>query len=121
DDRLLLHHVQNILNMVKKEPVISTIEEARKGADGEVFTVTGTGANGTAETGNAFFNTIYIQDEKGNGINVFPIDDNTIRRGDQVQVTGTISEYIGDKQLSAISVTVLEGSRDVVITDATTK
>ena len=112
---------QNILNMVKKEPVISTIEEARKGADGEVFTVTGTVANGTAETGNAFFNTIYIQDEKGNGINVFPIDDNTIRRGDQVQVTGTISEYIGDKQLSAISVTVLEGSRDVVITDATTK
>lgn len=112
---------QNILNMVKKEPVISTIEKARKGADGEVFTVTGTVANGTAETGNAFFNTIYIQDEKGNGINVFPIDDNTIRRGDQVQVTGTISEYIGDKQLSAISVTVLEGSRDVVITDATTK
>ena len=112
---------QNILNMVKKEPVISTIEEARKGEDGEVFTVTGTVANGTAETGNAFFNTIYIQDEKGNGINVFPIDDNTIRRGDRVQVTGTISEYIGDKQLSAISVTVLEGSRDVVITDATTK
>ncbi len=112
---------QNILNMVKKEPVISTIQEARAGSDGEVFTVIGTVANGTAETGNAFFNTIYIQDENGNGINVFPIDDNNIRRGDQVMVTGTISEYIGDKQLSAINVTVLEGTKDVVITDVTTK
>ena len=36
-------------------------------------------------------------------------------------MTGSVSEYIGDKQLSAISVTVLEGSKDVVITDVTTK
>ena len=112
---------QNILNMVKKEPVISTIEEARAGTDGQVFTVVGTVANGTAETGNAFFNTIYIQDDAGNGINVFPIDDNNIRRGDQVMITGSISEYIGDKQLSAINVTVLEGSKEVIISDATTK
>ena len=73
------------------------------------------------KSGNAFFNTIYIQDEEGNGINVFPIDDSNIRRGDQVQITGSVSEYIGDKQLSAISVTVLEGTKDVVITDTTTK
>ena len=112
---------QNILSMVQKQPEISTIQEARAGADGEVFTVIGTVANGTAESGNAFFNTIYIQDDEGNGINVFPIDDNTIRRGDQVMVTGSISEYIGDKQLSAINVTVLEGSKNVVITDVTTK
>lgn len=112
---------QNILNMVKKEPVISTIEEARAGTDGQVFTVVGTVANGTAESGNAFFNTIYIQDNAGNGINVFPIDDNNIRRGDQVMITGSISEYIGDKQLSAINVTVLEGSKEVIISDATTK
>lgn len=112
---------ENILNMVKKEPVISTIQEARAGEDGDVFTVIGTVANGTAESGNAFFNTIYIQDEEGNGINVFPIDDNTIRRGDQIMVTGSVSEYIGDKQLSAINVTVLEGSGEVVITDSTTK
>ena len=112
---------QNILNMVKKEPVISTIEEARAGTDGQVFTVVGTVANGTAETGNAFFNTIYIQDDAGNGINVFPIDDNNIRRGDQVMITGSISKYIGDKQLSAINVTVLEGSKEVIISDATTK
>ena len=112
---------QNLLSSVKAEPVISTIQEARAGADGEVFTVVGTVANGTAESGNAFFNTIYIQDEEGNGINVFPIDDSNIRRGDQVQVTGSVSEYIGDKQLSAINVTVLEGNKEVVITDTTTK
>ena len=112
---------QNLLSGVKVEPVISTIQEARAGADGEVFTVVGTVANGTAESGNAFFNTIYIQDKEGNGINVFPIDDSNIRRGDQVQVTGSVSEYIGDKQLSAINVTVLEGSKEVVITDTTTK
>ena len=112
---------QNLLSDVKVEPEISTIQEARAGQDGEVFTVFGTVANGTAESGNAFFNTIYIQDDEGNGINVFPIDDSNIRRGDQVQVTGSVSEYIGDKQLSAISVTVLEGSKDVVITDVTTK
>ena len=97
------------------------MEEVRNGADGEVFTVVGTVANGTAESGNAFFNTIYIQDENGNGINVFPIDDNTIRRGDRVQVTGSISAYNGDKQLSAIGVTVLDGTGKVVITDMTTK
>ena len=85
---------QNLLSSVKAEPVISTIQEARAGADGEVFTVVGTVANGTAESGNAFFNTIYIQDEEGNGINVFPIDDSNIRRGDQVQVTGSVSGYI---------------------------
>ncbi len=112
---------QNLLSDVKVEPEISTIQEARAGEDGEVFTVIGTVANGTAESGNAFFNTIYIQDDEGNGINVFPIDDSNIRRGDQVQVTGSVSEYIGDKQLSAITVTVLEGSKDVVITDVTTK
>ena len=112
---------QNLLNSVKKEPVVSTIQEARAGENGEVFTVVGTVANGTAESGNAFFNTIYIQDEEGNGINVFPIDDSNIRRGDIVQVTGSVSEYIGDKQLSAISVTTLEGSNEVVITDVTTK
>ena len=112
---------QNLLSDVKVEPEISTIQEARAGQDGEVFTVIGTVANGTAESGNAFFNTIYIQDDEGNGINVFPIDDSNIRRGDQVQVTGSVSEYIGDKQLSAITVTVLEGSKDVVITDVTTK
>ena len=112
---------QNLLSDVKVEPEISTIQEARAGQDGEVFTVIGTVANGTAESGNAFFNTIYIQDDEGNGINVFPIDDSNIRRGDQVQVTGSVSEYIGDKQLSAISVTVLEGSKDVVITDVATK
>ena len=112
---------QNLLSGVKVEPEISTIQEARAGQDGEVFTVIGTVANGTAESGNAFFNTIYIQDDEGNGINVFPIDDSNIRRGDQVQVTGSVSEYIGDKQLSAITVTVLEGSKDVVITDVTTK
>ena len=113
--------VQNLLSDVKVEPEISTIQEARAGEDGKVFTVIGTVANGTAESGNAFFNTIYIQDDEGNGINVFPIDDSNIRRGDQVQVTGSVSEYIGDKQLSAITVTVLEGSKDVVITDVTTK
>lgn len=112
---------QNILNMVKVEPEVSTIASARQGAAGEVFTVEGTVANGTAESGNAFFNTIYIQDENGNGINVFPIDDNNIRRGDRVRVTGSISEYIGDKQLSAINVTVLEGTGAVVVTDVTTK
>lgn len=111
---------QNILSMVKKEPEISTIQQARAGKSGDVFTVIGTVANGTAEKGNAFFNTIYIQDDEGNGINVFPIDDNTIHRGDQVMITGSVSEYIGDKQLSAINVTVLEGSKEVVITKATT-
>jgi len=112
---------QNILNMVQKQPEISTIQQARAGKAGDVFTVIGTVVNGTAETGNAFFNTIYIQDDEGNGINVFPIDDNTIRRGDQVMVTGSLSEYIGDKQLSAINVTVLGSGKNVVITDVTTK
>ncbi|MGN1112837.1 MAG: dockerin type I domain-containing protein, partial [Acutalibacteraceae bacterium] len=112
---------KNILDSVKTQPVISSIEDARHGEFGQIFTVEGTVANGTAESGNAFFNTIYIQDENGNGINIFPIDDNSIKRGDRVRVTGSVSEYIGDKQLSAISVTLLEDKKNIVITDTTTK
>ena len=107
---------KNLLDAVKRKPEISTIQEARHGKEGDVFTVEGTVASGTADTKNAFFNTIYIQDEEGNGINVFPIDDNTLRVGDKVQVTGSVSSYIGDKQLSAIKVTTLEGHGDVKIT-----
>ncbi len=112
---------RNLLSGAKSEPEISSIQEARAGEDGQVFTVRGTVAAGSYESENSFFNCIYIQDEDGNGINVFPVDDSDIRRGDQVQVTGSISSYIGDKQLSAISVEVLdEPSREVVITDVTT-
>ena len=54
------------------------------------------GSRSTGRTGAVSYThlDVYKRQDEGNGINVFPIDDNTIRRGDQVMVTGSISEYI---------------------------
>lgn len=98
-----------ILNAVKKaqkDLVITPITEARKGTKGEVYTVEGIVTAGT-ETGNAFFDTIYIQDNTG-GINIFPVNEQGIKLGQKVRVTGTLAEYENDLELMVIKVTVID-------------
>jgi predicted extracellular nuclease len=98
-----------ILNAVKKaqkDIVITPIAQARKGTKGEVYTVEGTVTAGT-ETGNAFFDTIYIQDLTG-GIDIFPVNEQGIKLGLKVRVTGTLAEYENDLELMVMKTTVLD-------------
>lgn len=113
--------IEAILEEARKPLEISTIEEVRNGKPGEVFTVVAHLAIGTDNTELAFFNTTYIQDEKGNGINIFPVDDNTLKIGDQILVTGYISDYLGEPQLQVIGTPTKVGEgKEVIITPVTT-
>ena len=97
--------LENILSGLLKEPEVSTIAHVRENTTvGTVFTVKGTVTAGNVEP-NAFYDTIYIQDETG-GINIYPVatTDGTFRVGQQVQVTGSWDQYQGDTELRCISI-----------------
>ena len=100
--------ISNILSGLLKEPEVSTIAQVREYTTvGTVFTVKGTVTAGNVEP-NAFYDTIYIQDETG-GINIYPVatTDGTFRVGQQVQVTGSWDQYQGDTELRCISIEAL--------------
>ena len=100
--------ISNILSGLLKEPEVSTIAHVRENTTvGTVFTVKGTVTAGNVEP-NAFYDTIYIQDETG-GINIYPVatTDGTFRVGQQVQVTGSWDQYQGDTELRCISIEAL--------------
>lgn len=101
--------ITNILDYVKKEMAISCIADVRNGTKGEIYSVEGTVTAGTV-SGNAFFDTIYIQDETG-GINIFPINEGLIEAGQKVKVTGYLDEYLGDKELRVITAEVTDTNK----------
>lgn len=105
--------ITNILSGLLKEQEISTIAEAREGNNetvGTVFTVEGTITAGNVEP-NAFYDTIYIQDETG-GINIYPVatTDGTFRVGQKVRVTGSWDQYQGDTELRCISIELIDSN-----------
>ncbi|BCN32265.1 CehA/McbA family metallohydrolase [Anaeromicropila herbilytica] len=104
--------IQNILETNKKQVKVSNISEARSGNKGDIFCVEGTVTAGTVQ-GNAFFDTIYIEDKTG-GINIFPINEGVIEVGQKVKVVGYLDEYLGDKELRVISATVTDKSKNPV-------
>lgn len=91
--------IYNILNSVKVTLPTTKISDVRaNGQTGDVFAVEGIVTVGS-EAPNAFFDTIYIQDETG-GINIFPIANGSgIKVGNKVRVVGFVDEYQGDKEL----------------------
>lgn len=91
----------NILDSIKKIIPVTDIDEIRSGNIGDAFCAEGIATAGT-ESGNAFFDTIYIQDATG-GINIFPVSGMDIKVGQKVKVTGTLDEYQGEKELRAIT------------------
>jgi len=98
--------VNNILDSIKKNIDTTKIGDVRKQAIGETFAVEGIVTAGT-QTGNAFFDTIYIQDETG-GINIFPINSGEIKVGQKVRVAGSLDQYLGDLELRVISADVID-------------
>ncbi|WP_027089771.1 CehA/McbA family metallohydrolase [Thomasclavelia saccharogumia] len=91
--------VTNILDSVKVSVPTTSIAEVRQnGQLGDIYAVEGIVTAGS-EAPNAFFDTIYIQDETG-GIDIFPIANGSgIKVGNKVRVVGYVDEYQGDKEL----------------------
>ena len=101
--------ISNILSGLLKEQTVSTIADVRANTTvGTVFTVEGTVTAGNIEP-NAFYDTIYIQDETG-GINIYPVatTDGTFAVGQRVRVTGSWDQYQGDTELRCISIEALD-------------
>lgn len=96
----------NILDSVKKQLPDTKIADVRKnGKIGDIFSVEGTVTAGT-QSPNAFFDTIYVQDETG-GINIYPLNggdaSTNIKVGQKVRVVGSLDSYQGDLELRVIS------------------
>ena len=112
--------LQNIISSVLKQPEISTIAEARQGQEGDVFTVQGVVTAGNVEP-NAFYDTIYIQDETG-GIDIYPVSDadGTFQVGQRVQVSGSWDQYQGDVELRVIDIALIDSAVNPVAPTALT-
>lgn len=96
----------NILNSIKKVIPVTPINQVRAAQKGDTFCVEGIATTGTTP-GNAFFDTIYIQDETA-GINIFPVSGIDIQVGQKVRVIGSVDEYQGDKELRVIEISVAD-------------
>ncbi|MGL5379508.1 5'-nucleotidase C-terminal domain-containing protein [Clostridium sp.] len=114
----------NILESVKKELEVTPIRDVVNASEGEVFVVEGIATAGTLE-GNAFFDSIYIQDQTA-GINLFPVSGVIIKPGQKLRVVGSVSSYEGERQLNVSSFEVIDSSVNpiepkVVTTEEATK
>ena len=104
--------VLNILESVKKEVAVTPIKDVRAAEMGEVFCIEGYVTAGTQE-GNAFFDTIYVQDETA-GINIFPVAGIDLNLGQKVRIIGSVSSYEGEKQINLNSIKVLEEENKII-------
>lgn len=98
--------VLNILEDVVKELPVTKIEDVVNAKDGEMFVVEGFATASTID-GNAFFDSMYIQDETG-GINLFPVSGINIKLGQKLRVVGSLSSYEGERQLNVSSFEVID-------------
>lgn len=91
--------INNILESVKKEIPVTSIKDIRtNGKKGDVYAVEGIVTAGS-EGDNAFFDTVYIQDETG-GIDIFPIANGSgVQIGQKLHVVGHVDYYQGDMEL----------------------
>ena len=99
--------MQNILETVEVELETTSIAEVRQAQLGEVFAVEGWVTAGTAVAGNAFFDTIYIQDETA-GITIFPYAEEGLKIGTKIRIVGYVDEYQGDLELMIITSEILD-------------
>lgn len=90
-------------------PVITDIATVQtRGQQDEAFTVEGyiTANTSGFDKDTAFFDCTYVQDETG-GINIFPVSD-SFQVGQRVRVSGTITYYQGEKELTVKSIKMLD-------------
>ncbi len=90
----------NILRSLQEAEEVTPISKVKKQSEGE-FTVDGfVTSNASAyDIDTAFFDCIYIQDEEGNGLNIFPVAGNYCV-GMEVRCHGGITFYCGEVELN---------------------
>ncbi|MBO1264057.1 CehA/McbA family metallohydrolase [Proteiniclasticum sp. SCR006] len=100
--------LNNVIDEIKPEPVITPIAEVQKAEEGLQFTIRGRLTSNVSgfDKSTAFFDSAYIQDETG-GINIFPIDGN-YEAGTMLEITGITSSYQGEHQLNISSMKVMD-------------
>lgn len=96
----------NILDSIKKIIPVTSICQVRSAQLGETYCIEGIVTAGTTQ-GNAFFDTIYIQDTTG-GMDIYPVSGMDIKVGQKVKVTGTVDEYQGDRELRVIDLSMTD-------------
>jgi len=99
--------VQNLLGIGGEAVPLSTVRQARVGADNELFRVRGYVTAGTSNPYNTFPDTLYLQDDTG-GIAVMPFSETGIQQGTALEVTGYAMEQNGNRALKLSSWKVLD-------------
>jgi DNA/RNA endonuclease YhcR with UshA esterase domain len=114
---------RNIIRTIAPQPVITDIAEARTLPHGTNVVVEGivtsnVNANNN-EINTGFFDSIYVQDATG-GINLFPVASG-VAVGQKVRVSGSISEFQGETQISVARIEVIDAAiNEVLPTKVTT-
>ena len=88
----------NLLAIGGESVALSTVAEARQGAQNALFRVRGYVTAGTSNPYNTFPETIYLQDDTG-GIAVIPYTGEAIQQGTALEVTGYAGEKNGNRIL----------------------
>lgn len=88
----------NLLSIGGESVALSTIRQARQGAEDALFRVRGYVTAGTSNPYNTFPETIYVQDDTG-GIAVIPYTGEAIQQGTAVEITGYAGQSGGNRIL----------------------
>ena len=101
--------LSNLIATIAPEPTVTNIADITDDLMGRRVTIEGIATSNvhanTADLNTGFFDTIYIQDATG-GINLHPVAEGVIA-GQKIRVTGRVSAFQGEIQVSVTSVTVL--------------
>lgn len=98
---------RNLLGIGGEAVPLSTIREARAGAENQLFRVRGYVTAGTSNPYNTFPDTLYLQDDTG-GIAVIPFSETGIQAGTALEVTGYAAVEDGNRVLKPSSWKVLD-------------
>ena len=109
-----LYSNQNIvINLIQSIMEITKIADVKDMPQGAIVTVEGIATtnvySGDSASNTGFFDCIYMQDEDGNGINLFPVATGVVE-GQKIRVTGTVSSYQGEIQIAVRKLQVIDAS-----------
>lgn len=99
--------IQNILGGSEVTLPLHSAAELRNGTPGQIYRIRGYVTAGTANPGNTFDNTLYLQDESG-GIAVTSFTDAGISVGTPMEITGILAQQDKNTVLELISYRVLD-------------
>lgn len=102
--------LESLLKIHRAALPLTTIGEARRGQEGQVFHIRGWATSGTSHPGNVFPETLYLQDDTG-GIALIPFTNDVIEVGTPIEAAGYKQSRDGNVVLKIIEYAVLEGER----------